>query len=104
MGAGIASATGIDVGLLHDRLTASIERARAIAGSRRASIMLPDNSGELRIASASGLSVETVVKARVRLGEPIAGVVAQTRRPVVRNATRARGATPDRDYLSSSFI
>ncbi|HEX5501238.1 MAG TPA: GAF domain-containing sensor histidine kinase [Thermomicrobiales bacterium] len=78
-------------------LESMVELARRLVRSRRASLMLPgrDTAEELHVAAASGLPAEIASAARVRLGDPVSGIVAQTRRPLLvneRGRARARGA------------
>jgi signal transduction histidine kinase len=49
--------------------------------------MLPgrDTAEELHVAAASGLPADIASSARVRLGDPVSGIVAQTRRPLLVN-------------------
>ena len=81
------------------RITESVlapvaDLARQLADCRRSSLMLPDANGELRVAAASGLPAAVAARARVRLGEPVAGIVAQTRRSLVSNEARDRHPSP----------
>jgi|GEM_PF-3894785 len=61
-----------------------LELAIGCTGAGSGSIMLLDDTGkELRIAMAQGLSGETVERTRQRVGEGIAGKVAQEGRPLL---------------------
>ena len=85
-------------------LTAAVEFARRLVGGRRASLMLPaEEADELRIAAASGLPERVAAEARVRLGDRVAGRVAQTQRPLLVNGDRAR-APHTAGYRTGSFI
>ncbi|HET8628002.1 MAG TPA: GAF domain-containing sensor histidine kinase [Thermomicrobiales bacterium] len=68
-------------------LESLVELARRLVRSRRASLMLPgrDTAEELHVAAASGLPADIASSARVRLGDPVSGIVAQTRRPLLVN-------------------
>lgn len=88
----------------HPCFAPAADRVRAIAGGRRASLMLPDEDNVLRIAAASGLPPVVVTNTRVPLGAPIAGMVAQTRRAMIANSAQDI-VPPKRDrYNSAAFI
>ena len=87
-------ATGARLGKIQEALALSEDRQRLFremlalameqSGAEAGSIMvLDDEAGELRIAFADGLSSDTVRTARQKLGEGIAGKVAQEGRPMV---------------------
>jgi signal transduction histidine kinase len=81
--------------------------ARLVRGAR-ASLMVPSpTSSELRVVAASGVPLGTIASARVRLGEPVAGVVAQTRRPLLVNGGNVFAELVGQrlpQYNSTSFI
>ena len=86
-------------------LLSVIDLARRLTGSRRASLMLPDAEDRvLRVAAARGLPPVVPATARVRLGDPVAGLVAQTGRPVLGDG--AGSVSPDRapGYRTAAFI
>src|SRR5690349_15109547 len=84
------------------------ELAARLAHGARASLMVPSpTSSELRVVAASGIPLGTVSSARVRLGEPVAGVVAQTRRPLLVNGGNTFADLIGQrmsQYSSTSFI
>lgn len=85
-------------------LTTVVELARRLVGGGRASLMLPtEGAEELRIAAASGLPAAVATETRVRFGEAIAGMVAQTRQPVQVNDPQS-GARRVSRYRTGSFI
>lgn len=84
----------------------AVELARHLVGARRVSLLLPvDDPSELRIVASCGIPDEIVATARIQPGEGIAGLVMQTRQPLLVNGDR-----PDLrlratvDYTTSSFI
>lgn len=68
--------------LFREILSLAVEQTRADAGSI---MVLDEEAGELRIAFADGLSADTVRSARQKLGEGVAGKVAQEGRPLIIN-------------------
>ncbi|MBI3945100.1 MAG: GAF domain-containing protein [Armatimonadetes bacterium] len=65
-------------------LRETLRRATHVLGARSGSIMLIDpEEHELRIAHAVGLSREIIQRTRVRVGESIAGAVAQSGVPII---------------------
>ena len=87
-------ATGARLGKIQEALALSEDRQRLFreilalameqSGADAGSIMILDpEAGELRIAFADGLSADTVRTARQKLGEGIAGRVAQEGRPLI---------------------
>jgi signal transduction histidine kinase len=86
-------------------LVAALDLALQLAKGRRASLMVParGNNTELRVAAACGLPIPLAIATPRRLGEPVAGIVAETRQPVLvvgRGGPReARGR-----YRTGSFI
>jgi len=77
-------------------------------GVERCSVMLVDRSGHvLRIAEQEGIPAEIAEKVRVRLGQGVAGWVAQNRKPLfVRQRADAVDVERNKDetYNSDSFI
>jgi signal transduction histidine kinase len=64
-------------------------------------------SSDLRVVAASGIPLGTVSSARVRLGEPVAGVVAETGRPLLVNGGNTFAEMIGQrvsQYSSTSFI
>ncbi len=79
------------------------------AGAERLSLMLLGNDGhqgELRIVEARGLSGEVISGTRQKLGEGVAGWVAQHGRFLFKNppAPYQNSARGDRSYKSQSFL
>ncbi|HKW50789.1 MAG TPA: GAF domain-containing protein [Candidatus Eisenbacteria bacterium] len=68
--------------LFREILALAVEQTRAEAGSI---MVLDEEEGELRIAFADGLSPDTVRSTRQKLGEGVAGKVAQEGRPLIIN-------------------
>ncbi|HET8629133.1 MAG TPA: GAF domain-containing sensor histidine kinase [Thermomicrobiales bacterium] len=90
---------GDDDGAARGPLDGLVELARRVVGGRRASLLLPAGTpDELQIAAASGLP-DAAAAARVRLGDPVSGLVAQTRQPLLVN-----DGAPRRGYHTGSFI
>ena len=89
-----------------DSLSTAVELARRLVGGDRASLMLLDEeAAELRIAAASGLPPAVATSARVRLGDSVAGVVAQTQQPMMVNDRDTRRTSPGTaSYRTGSFI
>ncbi len=84
-------------------LDVAVLLARRASGTSRASLMLPSaQRGELHIVASSGIPPGVVARTRVRLGDGVAGTVAETGHPVLANAQRPheRGV----GYRTSSFI
>lgn len=84
----------------------TVELARQLVGARRVSLLLPsDELPILRIVASSGIPAAVASMVQVQPGEGIAGLVAQTRQPLLVNGDlagiRLRATT---DYMSSSFI
>ncbi len=78
--------------------------ATRTTGACSGSIMLYDrHSEELYVAFAYGLSQNTVHRTRVRLGEGIAGGVAQTRKAVFITDNQHPGAQRDRSEISEAI-
>ena len=85
-------------------LLAVVNQACYLAGSHRASLMLPTKTDELRVAAATGLSPAIATTARVRLGEPVSGVVATTRQPILRKQVDRSGTCHAASYQTGAFI
>lgn len=84
-----------------------VELIAELLNVKRASLMMVDpDAGELRIESAIGLDEDIVEHARVRLGEAIAGTVAQENNAfLVRDVQEDRRVrTAGRRYESKSFL
>jgi hypothetical protein len=84
-----------------------VELIAELLNVKRASLMMVDpEAGELRIDSAIGLDEDVVEHARVRLGEAIAGTVAQENNAyLVRDVLEDRRIrTSGRRYESKSFL
>ena len=84
-----------------------VELIAELLNVKRASLMMVDpEAGELRIDSAIGLDEDIVEHARVRMGESIAGTVAQENSAyLVRNVHDDRRVrTSGRRYESKSFL
>ncbi len=79
--------------------------ARRLLWGERASLLLPHNGLDvLRIVSASGLPDTVVAQAQVRLGEPIAGLVAQTRQPLLGSDPAVTHGDRVGYYRTGSFV
>jgi hypothetical protein len=77
--------------------------ATRATGATSGSIMLYDEGAEeLYVAFAYGLSQHTVHRTRVRLGQGIAGQVAETRQARIISDNRHPGARRDRSQISSA--
>ncbi len=87
---------------------AILTQAKSLLRAERASLMvLDEDENELVMKAAIGLSVPKEDVARARLGEGIAGRVAESGRPmIVANAVSIRPfvANEKRDYKTASFI
>jgi hypothetical protein len=86
-----------------------VELIAELLNVKRASLMMIDpNEGELRIDTAIGLDEDVVEHARVRLGDSIAGMVAQENAAClvrdVQQDRRLREAAGMRRYESKSFL
>jgi GAF domain-containing protein len=78
--------------------------ATRATGACSGSIMLYDTSAEeLYVAFAYGLSQHTLHRTRVRLGQGIAGRVAQTRQAEFIDSNRNPGARRDRSHIRSAI-
>jgi len=65
---------------------AVLSLARRLTGSERTSLMLPSlAASELHVVAATGIASDRVIDARVRLGVPVAGMVAETGRSLLIN-------------------
>ncbi len=85
-----------------DKLQSAVALARRLSGSRRASLMASAGDEELRVVASSGVPTVIAAHARVRLGEPVAGEVARTGRPLLINRRSARGRRAS--YHTNSFM
>ncbi len=85
-------------------LLAVVDQARHLTGSRRASLMLPTKTDELRVAAATGLPPAIATTARVRLGEPVSGVVATTQQPILRKQVDRSRTGHAASYQTGAFI
>jgi len=62
-----------------DDILAALAFARRLTGGERTSLMLPlSDTPELRVVAATGLTSDDIIDTRVRLGAPVAGMVAET--------------------------
>ena len=62
-----------------DDILAALAFARRLTGGERTSLMLPlSDTPELRVVAATGLASDDIIDTRVRLGAPVAGLVAET--------------------------
>src|SRR3954452_14352503 len=86
-------------------LTAALDLALQLSRGQRASLMLPvaESSTELRVVAACGLPLPLALASPRRLGEAVAGLVAETRQPIL---VVGRGAPRNarRRYQTGSFI
>jgi signal transduction histidine kinase len=86
-------------------LATAVDLARRLVGCRRASLMLPDEGAdELRIGAAAGLPRAVVARTRVRFGDPVSGLVAQTRQPLLVNGPQAGSFRRPARYHTGSYI
>jgi signal transduction histidine kinase len=86
-------------------LAKAVELARRLVGSQRASLMLaPEGTDELQIIAASGVPSGVIAGSRVCQGDSIAGSVARTRQPILRNGPQDIHEAWSSRYRSGSFI
>ena len=86
-------------------LEIAVELACRLVGSRRASLMLPTSDpDELRIAASSGVPMTVAAEARVRLGAPVSGLVAQTHQPMMVDGRGYSTIHRVDSYQTNSFI
>ena len=86
-------------------LLSAVDLARRLARSQRASLMLPGAEDRvLHVAAARGLPPAVPATARVRLGDPVAGLVAQTGRPVLGEGPGGARPAPAPGYRTAAFI
>lgn len=98
-------ADNADESPLADPLTIAIRLAQRLVAGERASLLLPiDRSGELRIVAASNVPVWVVATARIPLGAPVAGAVAETRKPILVNGKRTTPVDRMRLYRTGSYL
>jgi hypothetical protein len=76
---------------------------RAVGASSGSLMLLDEPAGELYIAYATGLSEATVQRTRVRLGQGIAGRVAQERRPELIEGRQGEAPRRDRPDIASAI-
>ena len=85
-----------------------VNSSKELLRSERASLMLLDeNTNELILKAASGLSADPEAIGPVRIGEGIAGEVIETGKAVIVTDLRVAGRKPsstDRRYKTNSFI
>lgn len=82
-----------------------VSLAARLVGACRSSLMLPSKAdGVLCVAATSGIDNPAVKSARVRVGEPVAGLVAANREPVLVNDRKSRPKHRVRGYKSGSYI
>ncbi len=80
---------------LNEVLECTVAAVADVAHSRRISIMLPDDKARLlSIAKSRGIDDELASVVKVPVGEPIAGQVFATGRPIVINSEAQVGAHP----------
>jgi signal transduction histidine kinase len=83
----------------------TVDLAARLVNGRRASLLLPSlEDGMLTMAAATGISGSIAERVRVRLGEPVAGVVALERRPLLVNHHEVRPGNLERGYLTGGFM
>lgn len=69
-----------------DGVLAALTLARRLTGGERASLMLPlSATPELHVVAATGVASDQLLATRVRLGTPVAGLVAETGRSFLVN-------------------
>jgi signal transduction histidine kinase len=86
-------------------LAAAIRLARHLLHAERASLMLSHGgSGVLIVAAASGLPEKVIAQARVRLGDPVAGLVAQTHQPMLGNESAETRGGRTGIYRTGSYV
>lgn len=69
-----------------DDILAALALARRLTGGERASLMLPlVATPELHVVAATGVASDRLIDTRVRLGAPVAGLVAETGRSLLVN-------------------
>lgn len=79
--------------------------ARRLARARRVSLLLPSpDHATLSVAAASGMDARLAARVRVRLGEPVAGIVALNRQSVLTNEGEIKPRQRSRGYQSGAFI
>ncbi len=82
--------------------------AQRLTGGERASLMLPlAATSDLHVVAATGAASDHLIDMRVRLGEPVAGLVAETGRSLLVNDERAFASLVGRQPYgarSASFI
>ncbi len=85
-----------------------IEKSTKILEIERCSLMLLDNhTNELTIRGAKGLNDKYITTTRIRMGEPLAGLVAKTGQPLLVNdieQEKSIGRQNRQSYKSKSFM
>lgn len=83
----------------------TVTTARQLTGARRVSLLLPSpDNAALSVAAASGMDARLAARVRVRLGKPVAGIVALNRQPVLTNTPTMTQHQRSRGYHTGSFI
>jgi signal transduction histidine kinase len=86
-------------------LQRTVNTAQRLAGARRVSLLLPSpDSATLSVAAASGMDARLAARVRVRLGQPVAGIVALNRQPVLTNEWEIKPNQRSRGYHTGAFI
>jgi signal transduction histidine kinase len=86
-------------------LERTVTTARQLANARRVSLLLPSpDSATLVVAAASGMDSRLAARVRVQLGEPVAGIVALNRQPVLANECELQPNQRSRGYHTGAFI
>ncbi len=84
---------------------AAVDLAARLVNARRSSLLLPGEEHNLLcVAAATGFGDLVAEHVRVRVGDPIAGIVAATRQPVVVNERKVKPAQRTRGYVTGSYI
>lgn len=83
----------------------TVDLAVRLVNGRRASLLLPSHDGEvLTMAASIGIAGSIAERVRVRLGEPVAGIVALERRSLLANNHQVRPGNHSRGYLTGGFM
>ena len=86
-------------------LERTVTTAQQLARARRVSLLLPSpDSATLSVAAASGMDARLAARVRVRLGKPVAGIVALNRQPVLTNECEIKPNQRSRGYHTGAFI
>jgi len=90
---------------LSHALDLALDMAVEVIGADTASIMMREpDSDILRVAAARGLPDEVVREARVRLGDALAGMVAETGEAVILNSDELTNGLRDRAHRLSELV